>query len=126
MLSCELCCSFRAVMLLRLILLQQNSLKKKSFFLRCSVSGGWGFLYVSAALSCPARRQSSHYLPAEAPTCWCEVRPVAAGSALLLQSPPCCHGLRPVVESLCCGRLPRQQQAASAMGVYLSKGGWPW
>ena len=91
-------------------------------FLRCSVSGVLGFLYVFVALSCPARRQSSHYLPAEAPPCWCEVRPVAAGSALLLQSPPCCHGLRPVVESLCCGGLPqdgrlRQQWECTSVGA---------
>ena len=125
MLICELCYSFRAVRLLHLILLQENSLKKNPFFLRCSVSGVWGFLYVSVALSCPARRQSSHYLPTEALPCWCEVRPVAAGSALLLRSLPCCHGLRPAAESLCCGRLPQQQQAVSAMDVYLIRGGLP-
>ena len=125
MLICELCCSFRAVRLLHLILLQQNSFKKTLSLLRCSVLGGWGILYVSVALSCPARWQSSHYLPAEAPPCWCEVRPVAAFSALLLWAPPCCHRLCPATESLCCGGLPLQQQAASAMGVYLSRGGLP-
>ena len=46
-------------------------------------------------LSCLARRQSCHYLPAEALPCWCEVCPVAAGSALLLQSLPCCCSLCP-------------------------------
>ena len=80
---------------------------------------------MSVALSCPVRRQSSHYLPAEALPCWCEVCPVAAGSALLLRSLPCCHGLHSATESLCCSRLPQQQQAASAMGVYLSRGGLP-
>ena len=88
---------------------------------------------MSVALSCPARRQSSHYLPAEAPLCWCEVRPFAAGSALLLQSLPCCHGLLPVVlfiwvwlelpwqwwptsvmaDSLCYGGLPQQWHSTS-------------
>ena len=33
-------------------------------------------------LSCPARRQSSHYLPAEAPPCCCGLRPAATGYAL--------------------------------------------
>ena len=31
-------------------------------------------------MSCSARRQSNHYLTAEAPPCCCEFRPVAAGS----------------------------------------------
>ena len=77
---------------------------------------------MSIALSCPARRQSSHYLPAEALPCWCEVHPVAAGSALLLRFSPCFHRLHSAAESLCCIGLPRQRQAASAMGVYLSRG----
>ena len=82
MLSCELCCSFRAVRLLHLILLQQNSFKKP-FFSQMLCLGGLGLsLWVSIALSWPARRQSSHYLPAEAPPCCCVVRPVAADSVL--------------------------------------------
>ena len=86
---------------------------------------------MSVVLSCPARRQSSHYLPAEAPPCWCEVRPVAAGSALLLRSPPCCHGLRPAVESLCCTRCLgnsrlHQQWACTSVGAdCLANGGHP-
>ena len=73
-------------------------------------------------LSCPARRQSSHYLPAKAPPCWCEVCPVSAGSALLLQSPPCCHGytllrsLSVVGGCLGNGRL-RQQWACTSVGA---------
>ena len=66
-----------------------------------------------------------HYLPAEALHCWYEVCLVDAGSALLLQSPPCCHGLRPVAEFLYCCRLPWQWHAASAMGMYLSRGRCP-
>ena len=41
-LSCELCCSFRAVRLLHLILLQQNSLKKP-FLSQMLCLGGFGF-----------------------------------------------------------------------------------
>ena len=108
MLSCELCCSFRAVRLLCLILLQQSSLKKPFFFLKCSVVRGLGFIFGCPLRSCPARTQTSHCLPAEAPPCCCEARP---GSAVLLCSPP-----RPAVESLCCSGLPRQRQAASAVG----------
>ena len=43
--------------------------------------GGLGLCFwMSVEVSCPARRQSNHYLTAEAPPCCCEVRPVAAGS----------------------------------------------
>ena len=77
--------------------------------------GGFGlYIWMSVEVSCPARRQTSHCLPAEALPCCCEVRPIAAGSAVLLWSPP-----RPAVESLCCSGLPWQRQAASAVGVYL-------
>ena len=81
---------------------------------------------MSVALSCPATRQSRHYLPADALPYWCEVRPVAAGSALLLRSPPCCHGLSLVVAGcLGNGRL-HQQWACTSVGVdYLGNGGYP-
>ena len=120
MLSYELCCSFRAVRLLCLILLQRSSLKKP-FFSQMLCVGGFGlYFWISVDVSCPARRQTSHCLPAEAPPCCCVVRPVAAGSAVLLWSPPC-----PGAESLCSSGLPRQWLAASALGVYLSWGGLP-
>ena len=93
---------------------------------------------MSVALSCPARRQSSHYLSVEAPPCWCEVHPVAAGSALLLRSPPCCHGVRPAatgyalrrslsVVSGCLGnsRLHQQWACISVGADCLGDGGCP-
>ena len=76
MLSCELCCSFRALRLLCLILLQWSSLKKPFFSLKCSVLGGLGFIFGCPLRSCPARRQTSHCLPADSPPCCCVVRPV--------------------------------------------------
>ena len=43
--------------------------------------GGLGLCFcMSVEVSCPARRQSNHYLTAEAPPCCCEARLVAAGS----------------------------------------------
>ena len=120
MLSCELCCSFRAVRLLFLILLQQSSVKKP-FFSQMLCVGGFGLYFsMSVEVSCPARRQTSHCLPAEAPPCCCEARPVRAGSAVLLWSLP-----HPEAKSLHCIGLPRQRQAASAVGVYLSRDGLP-
>ena len=87
---------------------------------------------MSATLFCPARRQSSQYLPAEAPPCWCEVRPVAAGSALLLWSLPCCHGLCPVatISALLpwatpCSGVSLLCQVASATAGYISNGPVP-
>ena len=77
---------------------------------------------MSIVLSCPARRQSSHYLSAEAPPCWCEVRPVAAGSVPLLGSPPAATGyaLRQSL-SLVAGRLGngslRQQWECTSVGA---------
>ena len=96
-------------------------IKKKPFFSQMLCGGGFGlYFWMSVEVSCPARRQTSHCLPAEAPPCCCVVRPVTAGSAVLLWYPPC-----PVAESLCCSGLPRQWQAASAVGVYLSRDGLP-
>ena len=120
MLSCDLCCSFRAVRLLCLILLQQSSLKKRIFSQMLCVGEFGLYFSMFVEMSCPARRQTSHCLPAKAPPCYCEAHPVWAGSAVLLSSPP-----RPEAESLCCSGLPRQWQAASAVGVYLSRDGLP-
>ena len=81
---------------------------------------GLGFIFGCPLRSCPARTQTSHCLPAESPPCCCDACPVEAGSAVLLWSLP-----RPEAESLCCSRLPRQRQAASSVGVYLSRDGLP-
>ena len=97
-----------------------TELIKKTLFFSNALCWGVQALLMSVEVSCPARRQTSHCLPAEAPPCCCVVRPVAAGSAVLLWSQP-----RPVVESLCCSGLPWQRQAASAVGVYLSRDGLP-
>ena len=88
MLSCELCCSFWAVILLRLILLQQNSLKNL-FFLRCSVLGCWGFL-CECPLCCPAQLGGNLVT-----ICLLRLRPAGVRFTLLLQALPCCCGLRP-------------------------------
>ena len=94
-------------------------IKKTLFFFQMLCVGGFGlYFWMSVEVFCPARRQTSHCLLAEALPCCCVVRPVAAGSAVLLWSPP-----RPAAESFCCSGLPRQWQAASAVGVYLSRDG---
>ena len=122
LLSCELCCSFRAVRLLCLILLQQSSLKTP-FFLKCSVLGGSGFIF-GCPLRCPAQLGGR-----VATVCLPRLRPAVVWFALLLQALLfCCglrHGLRPAAESLCCSGLPQQWQAASAVGMYLSRDGLP-
>ena len=131
MLISELCCSFRAVRLLHLILLQQNSLKNP-FFLRCSVSGGWGFL-CECPLRCPAQRGGSLVT-----ICLLRLRLAGVRSALLLQALPCCCHLRPaatgytlrqslfvVAGCLSNGRL-HQQWACTSVGVdCLGNGGRP-
>ena len=62
---------------------------KKPVFSQIICLGGLGlYFWMSVEVSCPASRQSGHYLPAEALPCCCEVHPVAADSALLLRSPP--------------------------------------
>ena len=111
MLSCELCCSFSAVNLLRLILLQQNSLKNL-FFSDALSRGILGFL-CECPLCCPAQLGGSlvticllRLCPAgvrfalllQALLCCCGLHPVAVGSALLSCAPPCCRGLRPAAE----------------------------
>ena len=92
-------------------------IKKTLFFLKCSVLRDLGFIFGCPLRSCPARMQTSHCLPAEAPPCCCEAHP---GSAVLLFSAMPCGGV-----SLCCSGLLRQRQAASAVGVYLSTDGLP-
>ena len=64
---------------------------------------------MSVALCCPARRQSSHYLPAEAPPCLCEVCPAAAGYALR-------QSLSVLAGCLSNGRL-RQQWECTSVGA---------
>ena len=116
MLRCELCCSFRAVRLLCLILLQHNSLKTP-FFSQMLCLGGVGAFLVSVRCA---------VLPT---ICLPRLRPAVVWFALLLQALlfccGLCHGLRPAAESLCCSGLSQQRQAASAVGVYLSRGGLP-
>ena len=132
MLSCELCCSFRAVRLLCLILLQQNSLKKTLFFLRCSVWGGWGFIF-ECPLCCPAQLGGSLVT-----ICLPRLCPTGVRFALWLQALPFCCGLRSaargyalwrslsfVAGCLGNGRL-RQQWACTSVGaVCLGNGGRP-
>ena len=103
-----------------------TQLIKKPFFSQMLCLGRL-VLYFSKSIEvfCQDRRQSILYLPSEALPCWREVRPVAAGSALLLRSLPCCYRIHPAAESLCCIGLPWQRLAASAVSVYLSWGGLP-
>ena len=93
-------------------------IKQPFFFSQMLCVEGFRFYFwMSDQVSCPAQRQTSHCLSAEAPPCCCVIRP---GSAVLLCSLP-----HPAAESLCCSGLPRQRQAASAVGVYLSRDGLP-
>ena len=113
MLSCELCCLFRAVRLLCLILLQQSSLKKPFFFLKCSVLRGLSFIF-GCSMRCPVQlegRLATVWLP--------RLRPAVV--RLTLAQLFCCSPPRPAAESLRCSVLPQQRQAASAVGVYLSR-----
>ena len=132
MLSCELCCSFRAVRLLCLILLQQSSLKKPFFFLRCSVSGGWGFFY-ECPLCCPALLGGSLVT-----ICLPRLHPAGVRFALLLQALPFCCGLHPaatgyalrqslsvVAGCLGNGRLCQQWACTSVGADCLGNGGHP-
>ena len=117
MLSCDLCCSFRAVRLLYLILLQQSSLKNP-FFLKCSVLGALGFIF-GCSLRCPA-----HLGGRLATVCLPRLRPAVVRLALLGQALLFCCGLRHalrqslfvVAGSLGNGRL-RQQWACISVGT---------
>ena len=131
MLSCELCCSFRAVRLLCLIRLQQNSLKNP-FFLRCSVWGSWGFIF-ECLLCCPAQLGGSLVT-----ICLLRLHPAGVRFALLLQALPCCCCLCPaamgyalwrslsvVVGCLGNGRLRQQWVCTSVEADCLGNGGRP-
>ena len=100
-----------------------TELIKKSFFFKFPVLGGSGFIF-----GCPLRFPA--LLGGRLATVWLpSFRPAVVCFALLLQALLfCCglhHKLRPAAESLCCSGLPRQWQAASAVGMYLSRGGLP-
>ena len=93
-------------------------IKKNPFFLKCSVLGGSGFIF-RCLIRCPAQlegRLATVWLPSLRPAVVC----LALFLQALLWSPP-----RPAAESLRCTVLPQQRQAASAVGVYLSRDGLP-
>ena len=140
MLSCELHCSFRAARQVRLSLLQQNSYNP--FFSPGALSQGVRALFMSISctaaflfspgLSCLARREPSHCLPAEAFLSCSGVPPASVGSALL----PCVFPCSPVymgvvrtavamADSLCYDRLRRQWQSTSVGVECLVNGGCP-
>ena len=49
---------------------------------------GFGlYFWMSDQVSCPARRQTSHCLAAEALPCFCVIRAVPAGSAVVSATP---------------------------------------
>ena len=124
MLSCELCCSFRAVRLLCLILLQQSSFKTP-FFLKCSVVGVSGFIF-GCRLSYPAQLGGRL-----ATVCLPRLLPAVVWFALLLQALLFCCGLRHtlrrslsvVADCLGNGRLPLQW-ASISVGTGCLGNGW--
>ena len=131
MLICALCCSFRAVRLLLLILLQQNSLKKPPFFLD-ALSQGVGVFFM-CPLCCPAQLGGSLVT-----ICLPRLRPAGVRSSLLLQGLPCCCSLHPaamgsalwwslsvVAGCLSNGRLCQQWECISVGADCLSNGGCP-
>ena len=69
-----------------MILLQQSSVKNP-FFLKCSVLGGWGFVF-GCPLRCPAQLGGSLVT-----ICLPRLRPADVVSALLLWALPCSHRL---------------------------------
>ena len=93
MLSCELCCSFRAARQVHLSLLQQNSYSPL-FFSSGALSQG-----VRALPCCHGLRfvAVGFALLPSAPPCCHGLRLAVLGSALLLWAPPCCHAYFPVV-----------------------------
>ena len=124
MLSCELCCSFRAVRLLCLILLQQSSFKNP-FFLKCSVLVGSGFIF-GCLLRCSAQLEGRL-----ATVCLPRLRPAVVWFTLLLQALRFSCGLRHalrqslsvVVGFLGNGRLC-QQWACISVGTGCLGNGW--
>ena len=125
MLSCELCCSFRAVRLLCLILLQQSSLKKTLFFLKCSVVWGSGFIF-GCLLRCPAQLEGRL-----ATVCLPRLHPAVVWFVLLVEALLFCCGLRHtlwqslsvVAGCLGNGRLC-QQWACISVGTGCLGNGW--
>ena len=121
MLSCDLCFSFRAVRLLCLILLQQSSLKKPFFSQMLCVEGFGLYFLMSVEVSCPARSQTSHCLPAEAPPC-CFRSPWSCRLCCGLR-----HALRRSLFVVACclsnGRL-HQQWACTSIGTGCLSNGW--
>ena len=107
-------------------------IKKKTFFLRCSVWEGWGFIF-ECPLCCPAHLGGSLVT-----ICLPSLRPAGVRFALLLQALPFCCSLRPAATGytlqrslsvvpgcLGNGRL-RQQWACTSVGVdCLGNGGSP-
>ena len=107
-------------------------IKKNPFFLRCSVVGGWGFIF-ECPLRCPAQLGGSLVT-----ICLLRLRPAGVRFTLLLQALPFCCGLRPaatgyalrrslsvVAGCLSNGRL-RQQWACTSVGAdCLGNGGPP-
>ena len=100
-------------------------IKKNPFFLRCSVCGGWGFIF-ECPLCCPAQLGGSLVT-----ICLPRLRPAGVRFTLLLQALPfCCslrHALRRslsvVVVSLGDGWL-RQQWACISVGTGCLGNGW--
>ena len=125
MLSCALCCSFRAVRLLCLILLQQSSLKNPFFSLKCSVLRGLGFIF-GCSMRCPAQLGGRL-----ATVCLLRLRPAVVRLALLGQALLFCCGLRHTLRQslsfvagcLGIGRL-RQQWACISVGTGCLGNGW--
>ena len=69
-----------------------TELIKKPFFSQMLCVGGFGLYFsMSVEVFCPARRQTSHCLAAEALPCCCVIRPVPAGSAVVSATP--CGGV---------------------------------
>ena len=107
-------------------------IKKKPFFLRCSVWGGWDFIF-ECLLRCPAQLEGSLVT-----ICLPRLCPAGVRFALLLQALPFCCGLRPAAmgyalrRSLsvvaCClgnGRLRQQWECTSVGAGCLGNGKRP-
>ena len=129
MLSCALCCSFRAVRLLCFILLQQSSLKNPFFFLffflKCSVLRGLGFIF-GCPISCPAQLGGRL-----ATVCLPRLRPAVVRLTLLGQGLLFCCGLRHALRqslSVVVGCLGNsrlcQQWACISVGTGCLGNGW--
>ena len=89
MLSCELCCSFRAVRLLTFNSAAAELIKKTLFFSDALSWGGWGFV-CECSLCCPTQLGGSLVT-----ICLPRLRPAGVRSSLFLQALPCCCSLHP-------------------------------